>query len=441
MRISLFWRTFLLLAALLGATLLAVFGLARALDPAPPEQRVAWEVASVLNLTRAALISSQPARRAELLGELARDEGLRVLPLEASDRVEPYLPAPRAAALRGYLRALLGPDTDVAGKVNGEDGLWVSFAIDDAHFWLLMQQRRVERHFGPDLRLIIAIAAALSLVGAIVFSRLVNRPLALLSGAIDQLSQGGRPSPLREDLVSEISAVNRRFNRMARDLVELESDRAVALAGISHDIRGPLARLRLEIELARLAESVAEEMNSDIERIDQIVGQFVDYARGSEVEEHPESIDLPAFSAALSSAHQAEIDAGTLELTLDITPGLRWEADPLELQRIIANLLDNARRYGRDPSSGLSRIGIRVRSEDSNLLVEVRDHGKGVPAESREHMLRPFARLDPARGEHEGSGLGLAIVARIARRHGGDVSLHEGPGGGLLVRLRLGRSS
>ena len=441
MRISLFWRTFLLLAALLGATLLAVFGLARALDPAPPEQRVAWEVASVLNLTRSALISSQPGRRAELLGELARDEGVRVLPLEASDRVEPYLPAARAAVLGGYLRTLLGPETDIAGRINGEEGLWVSFAIDDAHFWLQMQQRRVERHFGPDLRLIIAIAAALSLVGAIVFSRLVNRPLALLSGAIDELSQGARPTPLREDLVSEIAAVNRRFNRMARDLVELESDRAVALAGISHDIRGPLARLRLEIELARLPEGVAEAMCTDIERIDQIVGQFVDYARGGDIEEHVESIDLPAFFAALRNNYQAEIDAGTLELALDITPGMLWEGDPIELQRMVANLLENARRYGRDQSSGIARVELTVRAEGSNLLLEVRDYGKGVPAEARERMLRPFARLDQARGDQEGSGLGLAIVARIARRHGGDVALHEAPGGGLLVRLRLGKSS
>lgn len=441
MRISLFWRTFLLLAALLGATLLAVFGLARALDPSPPEQRVAWEVASVLNLTRSALISSQPGRRAELLGELARDEGVRVLPLEASDRIAPYLPESRAVAMRGYLRALLGPETDVAGQVNGEDGLWVSFAIDDAHFWLQMQQRRVERHFGPDLRLIIAIAAALSLVGAMVFSRLVNRPLALLSGAIDQLSQGDRPSPLREDLVSEIAAVNRRFNRMARDLVELESDRAVALAGISHDIRNPLARLRLEIELARLPEGVAEAMCADIERIDQIVGQFVDYARGGDIEEHVEWIDLPAFFAAWRNSYQAEIDSGTLELDLDVTPDLSWAADPLELQRLVGNLLDNARRYGRDPASGKAMVDIRVRAEGASLLIEVRDHGKGIPEEARDHMLRPFARLDPARGEHEGSGLGLAIVARIARRHGGDVTLHEAPGGGLQVRLRLGKSS
>lgn len=441
MRISLFWRTFLLLAALLGATLLAVFGLARALDPAPPEQRAAWEVASVLNLTRSALISSQPGRRAELLGELARDEGVRVLPLEENDRVEPYLPPARAAALGRYLRALLGPETDIAGRINGEAGLWVSFAIDDAHFWLQMQQRRVERHFGPDLRLIIAIAAALSLVGAIVFSRLVNRPLALLSGAIDQLSQGDRPTPLREDLVSEIAAVNRRFNRMARDLVELESDRAVALAGISHDIRGPLARLRLEIELARLPDGVAEAMCADIERIDRIVGQFVDYARGGEIEEHVESIDLPAFLAALRSNYQAEIDAGTLDLSLDITPGIAWEGDPIELQRMLANLLENARRYGRDQSTGMTRVDVTVRAEGSGLLLEVRDHGKGVPSEAREHMLRPFARLDQARGDQEGSGLGLAIVARIARRHGGDVSLHEAQGGGLLVRVRLRRAS
>lgn len=437
MRISLFWRTFLLLAVLLAASLLSVFGLARWLDPAPPEQRLAWEVASVLNLTRSALVSSQPERRTELLRELARDEGVRVLPLEASDRVEAFLPAERAEAIRGRLRVLLGTDTEIAGHVNGDRGLWVSFAIDDERFWLAMDQRRVDRHFGPDLRLIFAIAALLSLAGAMVFSRLVNRPLALLSGAIDQLSQGAQPLPLREDLVSEISAVNRRFNRMARDLHELEADRSLALAGISHDIRAPLARLRLEIELARLPDAVAEPMCTDIERIDQIVGQFVDYAR-VEFSSTPESIDLVAFFAALRAHHDTQIDAGDVALTLDIPPGLRWIGDPIELQRAISNLLDNALRYGRDPRSGQVRIEIRARRDVAGLLVEVADQGPGVPDEARERLLRPFTRLDTARGEHEGSGLGLAIVARIARRHHGELSLHPRPGGGLLLRLRLG---
>ncbi len=440
MRISLFWRTFLLLAALLAASLLAVFGVARVLDPAPVEQRVAWEVASVLNLTRSALVSAQPARRIELLGELARDEGVRVLPLEPGDRVEPYLPADRAEALRRYLRELLGPATDVAGRVNGEEGLWVSFAIDEGRFWLQMQQRRVDRHFGPDLGLVIAIAAVLSLAGAIVFSRLVNRPLALLAGAIDQLSGGRHPVALREDLVSEIAAVNRRFNRMARDLLELEADRSLALAGISHDIRAPLARLRMEIELAHLPDAEAQAMCSDIERIDQIVGQFVDYAR-AEAQTSTESIDLSAFFAALRARHQTQIDAGDLSLTLDVPAGLRWEFDPIDLQRAVSNLLDNALRYGREPATGKASVTIRVRTTVDALLIEIADRGPGVPEAARERLLRPFARLDTARGGHEGSGLGLAIVARIARRHDGDVTLHNRPDAGLLVRLRLGRTA
>ena len=130
MRISLFWRTFLLIAGLVVACLMAMLELIRIFDPAPAEQKLAWEVASVVNLTRSALVSAQSDRRIQLLAELAREEGVRVAPLEPGDRSEPLEPAARAQALLGRLRGLLGPQTRVAASVNGEHGLWVSFEID-----------------------------------------------------------------------------------------------------------------------------------------------------------------------------------------------------------------------------------------------------------------------------------------------------------------------
>ncbi|MFP5406781.1 MAG: histidine kinase dimerization/phospho-acceptor domain-containing protein, partial [Gammaproteobacteria bacterium] len=278
-RISLFWRTFLMLAALIVTSLALTLGIAHLLDPAPPEQRLAWELATVLNLTRSALVSADAQRRLDLLTELARDEGVRVLPLEPGDRIDASATGERLKAIEPQLRQLLGETTRVAGRVNGIDGVWISFGIDGDAYWLILPRARIERQFGPSLRLLGTIALSLSLLGALILSRLVNRPLAVLAGALGAISRGERPPALPENGPTEIAALNRRFNRMAVDLAALEQDRGIALAGISHDIRSPLARLRMEIELAPLAEDAREAMAGDIERIDRIVGQFVNYAR------------------------------------------------------------------------------------------------------------------------------------------------------------------
>ena len=194
LRISLFWRTFLMLAALIVASLVATLGTARLLDPAPLEQRLAWELATVLNLTRSALISADAGRRLMLLDELAREEGVRVLPLEPGDRIDTRATGLRLRAIEPQLRQLLGEPTQVAGRVNGIDGVWISFGIDGDAYWLILPRSRIERQFGPSLHLLGAIALSLSLIGAVVLSRLVNRPLAALARALGAVSRGSTPS-------------------------------------------------------------------------------------------------------------------------------------------------------------------------------------------------------------------------------------------------------
>ncbi len=148
-RISLFWRTFLLLALLIGVSLGTTLGIAGLLDRAPPEQRLAWEIASVVNLTRSALVSAEPDRRLDLVEQLAHEEEVRVLPKEPEDRIDDDATGPRLRALQPRLRQLLGAGTHVAGRVNGIDGVWISFEIDGDDYWLILPRARVERQFGP----------------------------------------------------------------------------------------------------------------------------------------------------------------------------------------------------------------------------------------------------------------------------------------------------
>ncbi|MBP6813401.1 MAG: HAMP domain-containing protein [Burkholderiaceae bacterium] len=441
MRISLFWRTFLLIAGLVVACLMAMLELIRIFDPAPAEQKLAWEVASVVNLTRSALVSAQSDRRVQLLAELAREEGVRVAPLEPGDRSEPLEPAARAQALLGRLRGLLGPQTRVAASVNGEHGLWVSFEIDGDPYWLGLSARRFERQLGPPWWALLGLAATLGLLGALAVAAPLNKPLARLSQALGRVSRGDPAPPLPETGPTEIAALNRRFNRMVSDLTELESDRAVALAGISHDIRTPLTRLRMEIELSPMAEADKESMSEDITRIDAIVGKFMEYARTAAGDRQPgriQSVVVADVIETLRTAYQGRLESGDLTLAVSADPQLRWRGDPLDLTRMLSNLIENALRYGRSPDSDRTELSISAARQAEACELIVSDRGPGVPQAERQRLLRPFSRLDSARSELGGSGLGLAIVARLAQRYGGQCVLEDNPeGSGLLVRIRL----
>ena len=434
--ISLFWRTFGLVALLIVASFAAMIAAARLLERAPPEQRLAWEVASVVNLTRSALVSAEPDRRLQLLDELAQQEEVRVLPKEPGDRIDTSATGPRLRALEPRLRALLGRSTQVAGRVNDVDAVWISFEIDGDDYWLILPRDRVERQFGPSPALLSLIAAAFALVGALVISRLVNRPLSDLAGAIGVLSRGRAPAPLAETGPTEIAAVNRRFNRLAADLAQLDADRALALAGISHDIRNPLARLRIEVELAPLAEAQRASMVDDIERIDRIVGQFIGYAQIAQPP-RAELVDVSAMLASIANAYRGEIESGALALAIDADERLRWYGDPTDLQRAIGNVVDNALHHARPDDTRAVQVQLQVRATDAGLALTLRDDGPGIADEDVERLVRPFTRIDRARGEHGGSGLGLAIVDRLARRYGGRARLSNDERGGLRVDIDL----
>ena len=435
-----FWRTFLLLTGLVTASVISVFAAYRLLERAPPDQRLAWEITSIVNLTRSALLGSDPTRRMLMLEELVREEEVRVLPLETTDRIESNRFSPTLAALETRLRLLLSDSTVVAGRVNDEEGLWVSFDLSGDSYWLLLPARRAERQIDPALGLIVLIAAVLASGGAFGIAWFIDRPLAQLSRAISTLSRGGSPPKLREDGPEQLARVNRQFNRMARDLAELEHDRTLALAGISHDIRSPLTRLRMEVELAPIDATQRTLMVEDISRINAIVGQFIDYARSNQPP-RASRIDATQCVAALIDSYAPDVRAGTLELTARLDPGLQWRGDPTDLERLVVNLVDNAIRHGNMPQGSRSTVAIRLAAGAGGLDLEIRDAGPGIPVDRHAEALQPFARLDAARtdqgGVHAGTGLGLAIVARIVRRYGGTIALSNAPGGGLVVHLVL----
>ncbi len=428
-------RTFLLVSLLLFvsvATWLTLFALA---EREPRARQVAQLTVSVVNFTTAALIAADPVKRLALLRDLADSEGVHLYPAEPSDVVKPL---PDTFFFRVMLESAmsqLGPNTRFAGSVNGQSGLWVSFAIDnsaDDDYWLMLPAAHAESVFpwhwlgwgGASLALAL-------LVAWLIVSR-VTLPLRALAAAATEVGRGGHPQPVAERGALELQTLAAAFNRMAESLQRSESDRAEVLAGISHDLRTPLARLRLESEMSIADEEARGAVVADIEQMDAIIAQFLDYARG-ENHEREESVDLNALLVQSLGARSRA--ATPPEMKLAELPPL-W-AKRQALSRAFANLIDNARKYGGDSAP----IAVETRVQANEIVIDVLDRGPGIPESEVERLKQPFTRLENARSDAGGTGLGLAIVGRVAKSHGGTLDLLPRAGGGLIARLRLPISS
>ena len=442
---SLLWRTFFLIALLLGLSVAAWVQIFRLYEREPRSVQVATQIAAIVNLTRAALVSSKPENRAYLLGELSQSEQIEIYPVEAGEKIEPLGQRPVLMRIEELLREKIGADTRFASRRNGLTGVWVSFKIEEDEYWVRLRRDRIDPN--PPAQLIGWGVAALlmALIGAYFIVWSVNRPLKRLTQAARAVGRGETPPALEEDGAAEVQTLATAFNQMARDLKTAEDNRTLILAGISHDLRTPLARLRLGVEMSSDT-TFHDGMVADIEQMDSIIGQFLDFARSGQDEAAPAGpVDLVDLAGELrahyeSHNHPLLIEAGAASL---VVAGRRPA-----LKRALHNLVENALRYSLD-EEGHADITLHLGVEQGLAYVDVMDRGPGVPPEHAERLKQPFTRLDVARGTADGSevgaqggsGLGLAIVDRIARQHGGQLQLLPREGGGLRARLILGPAS
>ena len=435
--LSLFWRTFFLLALLLIGSILAWLQTLRALEFEPRAIQTAQQIASLVNLSRAALIHSDAIARVSLIKTMTEQESVRIVPREPGDTFEPFDTDALGRRISLELSARLGPGTVVANSVNQEEGLWVGFSIDGDNYWMLTDRSRFNRTAGRTWMIWLMTAGALSLAGAALIARLINRPLKQLSFATSRVRDGDFEASTLDETVatSEIRAVNIGFNRMTKKLAKIEQDRAVMLAGISHDLRTPLARLRLEAELSVSDSAARAHMAADIIQLDAIIDKFLDYARPGNVELSTVSLREVIASCLYSARNRVD-----MQFKLDLPDDLPVLADAVELGRVITNLLENARRYGKSANTGVAMVDITARVRDEWVLLRVRDHGVGVSPEQLANLTTPFYRGEAARTAANGAGLGLAIVEKTILRMGGTFALGNTASGGLAANIKLQRA-
>lgn len=308
---NLFWRTFILMMLLIVFCVMGWLQSFRVLNETPYAIGAARQIVTMANLTRYALISADPFYRPDLLMVLASREGLRILPKESTDVAMPLssdVGSPWSVAdIENYVHTHLSPETVIASSVNGEHGLWVSISIDGDEYWLMSNLTLINPSYGTTWIWWALASLVASILGATALTRRVIDPLNKLSAAARAFGRGTMPANLPEESGPiELREVNSSFNRMVQDITRVENDREMLLAGVSHDLRTPITRLRLETEMANLPDDTRNNMISDLEQMETIVNQFMAYARRST--QPMEKVDLAATVKRAISSARLEID-------------------------------------------------------------------------------------------------------------------------------------
>lgn len=435
---SLLWRTFLLVAVLMLLSVAAWFQIFSTYEREPRARQLAQTLVSVANLTRVSLLSARADARLGLLRELSDREGIHIYPAEHDEDIQPLPDNPLLQLVHEHLREHLGPHTRLTLQRNGEKALFVSFRIDeedDSEFWVTLPRERIERRFPINWIGWGAAVLVLSLLGAWLIVFRITQPLKALKRAAQKVGAGETPPLLAEEGPEEVVAVAQAFNHMSADLARLDQDRALILAGISHDLRTPLTRLRMGIEMTA-DPSMREGMSTDVEEMDKTISQFLDFARtgngDGSATETTDSIDIPALLNELGEQYQRRNLPLSVEATAVPPAPTFVRARPQALRRALVNLIDNALRYAPEAPPSLT-----CRKEGKTVVIDVGDQGPGIPAADIERVKRPFTRLEAARSNVVGAGLGLAIVERIVRGQGGELELLPGTPRGLIARIRL----
>jgi two-component system osmolarity sensor histidine kinase EnvZ len=428
-RLGLFGRTALALITpflLVQSALVAVFVVQVNL---PLARSATEDLAALIVLVAQTWAELPPDTRADYQNELRVNHHLLLEPARGPQPgLETHLPYP--ALLQKALAERIGVESHLT-RSSDPEMYWVDLPTPEAVLRIGFSHDRIGAY--PLRVLVVAVAAVVlaSLLTAMLLARWLTRPLARMSRATAAVGHGELPQPLPESGPRELQLLARRFNQMACDVRQLLDSRTTLLAGVSHDLRTPLARLRLS--LAMLPESVDSTLVADIERdvesMDRLIGQHLSFARGA-VPEAPQPCDLgEIIGAAVADMRRqgAQVHWRTPDECIRAVP-------VLALRRVLSNLLDNAWRHGQG-----SPVEVRLDCAPTQAVVRILDRGPGIAEDERERVFEPFQRARQARAP--GSGLGLAIVRQLAQANGWTVSLHARDGGGAEARFAMPTSA
>jgi len=397
----------------------------------PMAKRSADDLSALLVLSAQTWVELPPETRKDFELELISKHQFMVF--------EDLPPLPARTGFLPYLNLL---DTALSERTGGQLSVKVT-ELETTWFWaeipaggklirIGFPKERLD--MDPPMMLLLALVAmvVLTLVTALILARRITKPLSQLSLAAKRIGEGELPESLPHTNIKELSGLVTTFKQMAFQVRELLASRTVMLAGISHDLRTPLARMRLAIEmLPQDADpKLVARLQHDIEYMDKLIGEFLALSRDMQ-KEAVEEIDISGLLQELvedrrEQGAQIEWQAAGHVLCL---------AGPVSLRRVLSNLLGNAHRYGAGRP-----IKMELEASETSTVVRILDRGPGIPASELEQVFRPFYRLESSRNhETGGTGLGLAIARQLCEANGWMIELLPRAGGGTEARLKIPR--
>ncbi len=330
--------------------------------------------------------------------------------------------------LSDKMSELLGGEADVRISTSIPQRIWIN-PPQDPSVWISIPITGLSEVNISPLTIYLLVIGVLSVAGAWIFVRVMNKPLRALQHAAIAVGRGNFPKPLKEQGSTEMIEVTIAFNQMSKGIKQLEDDRTLLTAGISHDLRTPLTRIRLATEmLPEDQDWIKEGIVHDIEDMNDIIDQFIDYVRKDRQEER-EDADLNDIIREAVQARNIE-EHHNIQLDLAELPVIKLRR--IAIKRVLDNLMENAFRYGSSDIEITSDYDKKAKS----VSFSIRDFGKGIPEEQIEKLFQPFTQGDEARGSM-GSGLGLAIIKRIVDLHYGSIALGNHQEGGLVAQVTI----
>lgn len=395
------------------------------------------DFAALMVVSSKTWVELPPATRPDFKRELEENHGLILRNEPPKKPITPLiLHSPYMLFLEDALSAQLGQETHVQKESGYDARFWVVVPASDRKLYFGFTHDRIGAE-PPRAALIIILGASIFiLITTLLLVRRITRPLARLAKGVSQLGSSGYSEPLPEKGPKELELLANKLNQLSKQVHQLLENRTTLLGGISHDLRSPLARLGVAIELleGREDKELLERIRQDLAEMDQLIERTMELTKLMLPDEnHAEPVDLPAFLEELAGAysHQGQ------HVMLAISSPCSAHLDPMALRRVLCNLLDNAFRY---TDSG--DVELVMKCSKKELRICVLDEGPGIPVSQLDRVFQPFYRLDQSRNRRTGgSGLGLAIVNQLCDLHGWQVTLSSSPGKGLAACLIIAASA
>ena len=399
----------------------------------PVGRQSAGDLAALMVLSARTWTELPASAREDFQKELlaSHDLILRPTPPKAPLKA-PLLHSPYMLFLEEALSARMGRTLHIHQSDENPEMYWAILPIANQTLYLGIDHSHIGARPPRAVVSILLGASLFILLTTLLVVRRITRPLETLSRGVQRLGQGIHSLPLPEDGPRELAELARKFNQLSSEIERLLENRTTLLGGISHDLRTPLARLRIAAELLRGGkdDDLLDSMQQDMEEMDALITRTLELARMMQRDgARDKATDLATLATDIGAARA---EAGE-QLLIEAAPPCKAVINELVLRRILNNLLDNAYRY-----AGEGPVALRLRCSASGARICILDQGAGIPEDQLGRVLQPFYRLDPSRNRGTGgSGLGLAIVQQLAQLQGWRITLKNRKEGGLSACVEI----